>query len=139
MDIERAIEFILDQQAKAAEAHRRLEEQLAEAQARYEERQAKAEERQAKAEERQAKAEELQVNASARHDREMDRIDSMLRRAVRLGIQEARAERKKRQEMDRRWDEKMTQLAAAQLITEEKLQNFIASQGRSTNGGPPKQ
>ncbi len=55
-----------------------------------------------------------------------------LNRAVRLGIQEARAERRRRREMDERLDakiavldEKITQLAAAQLVTEEKLQRLI--------------
>ncbi|PWT84162.1 MAG: hypothetical protein C5B56_16080 [Proteobacteria bacterium] len=41
------------------------------------------------------------------------RTDALLRRAVRLGVQEARAERKKRQELESPFDEKMTQLAAA--------------------------
>jgi hypothetical protein len=52
---------------------------------------------------------------------------------VRLGVREARQERKKRREMDERLDEKITQLASAQLVTEEKLQRFIDSL-RGTNG-----
>ncbi len=55
------------------------------------------------------------------------RTDARLDRAIRLAVQEARNERKKRQEMEARWAEKMTQLAAAQLITEEKTQQLDES------------
>ena len=61
------------------------------------------------------------------------RTDHRLDRAVRLAVREARQERKKRREMDERLDEKITQLAAAQLVTEEKLQRFLDSQ-RGANG-----
>ena len=47
-----------------------------------------------------------------------------LRRAVRLSVQEARAERKKRREADERLDLKMDQLASSQLLTEEKFQKL---------------
>jgi hypothetical protein len=36
--------------------------------------------------------------------------------------------------MDKAWDEKITQLAAAQLVTEQKLQGFIDSSRRGGNG-----
>ena len=84
--------------------------------------------------EQQSRLGEQQARSSEKHDREIAEITGALRRAVKLGIEGARAERKRRQELD----EKITQLAAAQLVTEEKLQNFIASLGRSTNGGSQK-
>jgi len=91
---------------------------------------AAAEERQAAADERQAAAEERQAAANERHAREMAEIRGILRRAIRLGVQEARNERRRRSELD----EKITQLSAAQLITEEKLQKFIQSLERGGNG-----
>ena len=59
----------------------------------------------------------------AEHERIIARIDRLLDRAVRLGVLEARQERRKRRELD----EKMTQLAAAQLVTEEKMQSMQAA------------
>jgi len=53
-----------------------------------------------------------------------------LRRAFALGVQEARNQRRRSRELD----EKITQLAAAQLITEEKLQAFLDSMRRGGNG-----
>jgi hypothetical protein len=80
--------------------------------------------------ERQSAAEERQIVAEKRHDREMEDIRregrafrADLRRAVALGVREARHERKRRQELD----ERITQLAAAQLVTEEKVQNLSTS------------
>jgi uncharacterized membrane-anchored protein YjiN (DUF445 family) len=107
---------------------------------------ADAEQRQSAAEERQSAAEERQSAAEERHDREMEDIRregrafrSDLRRAFAMGVREARNERKRRQELD----EKITQLAAAQLVTEEKLQNlsgtvnaFINSMRNGGNGQP---
>ena len=55
------------------------------------------------------------------------KTEDVLRRAIRLGVREARAERKRRQEMDARFDEKIGQLAAAQLITEEEAAKANAS------------
>jgi len=55
-----------------------------------------------------------------------------LRRAFLLGVQEARNERRRRHELD----EKITQLAAAQLVTEETLRRFIESLRRGGNGNP---
>jgi hypothetical protein len=50
------------------------------------------------------------------HDRMIADMDRMLRRAIRDSVREARNERVKRRELDN----KITQLAAAQLVTEEK-------------------
>ena len=81
----------------------------------------------------------LQADAEERHDREMEeirregramRVD--LRRAFSMGVREARNARRRGQELD----QKITQLAAAQLITEEKLQRFIDSMRRGGNGNP---
>jgi len=73
------------------------------------------------------------------HDREIGEIRTQLRRAIRLGVKEARNERVRRQALD----EKITQLAASQLLTEEKLQGlygkmdaFIDSMRRGGNGKP---
>jgi hypothetical protein len=52
------------------------------------------------------------------HDRMIADMDHMLRRAIRDSVREARTERRKRRELD----DKITQLAAAQLVTEEKMQ-----------------
>ena len=94
----------------------------------------------------QADAEQRQSAAEERHDREMEDIRregrafrSDLRRAFAMGVREARYERKRRQGLD----EKITQLAAAQLVTEEKLQNlsgtvnaYINSMRNGGNGQP---
>jgi hypothetical protein len=76
--------------------------------------------------------------AHARHVREMAEIREIgrktrddLRRWAALGVKEARSQRKRHREIDLY----ITRLAAAQLVTEEKLTNFIASLGSSRNGG----
>ena len=94
MGIEKAMQFILEHQAQAEVQMARMRE----------------------AQERMRQAQE---QSSARHDKEMAEIRQVLRRAIRLGVQEARNERKRRQEMDAR-------LSAAQLLTEEKLQRLEA-------------
>ena len=66
----------------------------------------------------------------AYHDRIMKQIDARLDRALRDSIREARNERRKRRELD----DKITQLAAAQLVTEEKLQRLIEERRRGGNG-----
>jgi hypothetical protein len=73
---------------------------------------------------------EQHERAMAEHERTMRRIDERLDRAVRLSVREARSERIKRRELD----EKITQLAAAQLVTEEKLQGLIEALKRGGNG-----
>ena len=92
---------------------------------------------QADAEERIAAAEQRAAAAEERHDRDMEDIRrearamrADLRRAFALGVQEARNQRRRSRELD----EKITQLAAAQLITEEKLQAFLDSMRRGGNG-----
>ncbi|HXM41097.1 MAG TPA: hypothetical protein VN924_07580 [Bryobacteraceae bacterium] len=51
-------------------------------------------------------------------DRENTALNHTLRRAIRMAVTEARNERRRRQTLD----EYITKLAAAQLITEEKVQ-----------------
>jgi hypothetical protein len=92
MDVEKTMEFILEQQAHMA--------------ARLDQGKAQADEQ------------------LARHDRQIAQINTILRRAVRLTVQEARAERKRRREADERLDLRMDQLASSQLVTEEKLQRL---------------
>ena len=66
----------------------------------------------------------------AKSEAKLAKTDALLSRAIKAGIREARAERRKRRELD----EKMTQLAAAHLLTEEALRGFIQSLERGTNG-----
>ena len=77
-------------------------------------------------------------------DRENTALNQTLRRAIRMAVTEARNERRRRQTLD----EYITKLAAAQLITEEKVQRtdenlarleqtvsqFIDSMRRGGNG-----
>ncbi|HXJ76580.1 MAG TPA: hypothetical protein VNM37_27230 [Candidatus Dormibacteraeota bacterium] len=51
------------------------------------------------------------------HDRMIADMNNTLRRAIRMGVQDARRQRKRNAE----FDEKMTQIAAAQLVNEELL------------------
>ena len=83
-----------------------------------------------------------QADAEKRHDREMEEIRTEaramrtdMRRAFSMGVSEARRQRKRSAELD----EKITQLAAAQLVTEERLRAFIDSLRRGGNGNPPTQ
>ena len=81
------------------------------------------------------------IARAAEHDRAIERIDTRLDRAVRLGVRFARqerAERKKSQEaFDRRmeaFDQRMDRLSAAQDRTDEALRQFIESMKRGGNG-----
>jgi hypothetical protein len=105
VDIERTMEFILEMQAKT-EAGLARTEALAE-----------------------------------RNAREIDQLEAILRRAIRAGVREALAERRKRREVAARAQESadrlqdaMAQLAAAQRVTEEKMQLFLDSMRRGGNG-----
>jgi len=77
--------------------------------------------------EQQAHIYAMQMKAEehfAKHDGDIAKINEILRRAVRLAVQEARAERKRRREADERLDLKMDQIASAHLLSEEKLQRL---------------
>jgi len=102
MDVQRAIEFLLQQQAQfAAQSDARMTrvEEMVERVARNQE----------------------------RADGEIREIRNEMRRAVRLSVQEARAERKRRKEADE-------QLAAGQESLRQSLQAFIDSMQRPRNG-----
>ena len=75
------------------------------------------------------------ADGEERHNREIASINRTLRRAVHLAVHEARNERHKRRELD----DYITKLAAAQLITEERLRELIErdQQRRGGNGNPP--
>jgi predicted metal-dependent hydrolase len=66
-----------------------------------------------------AKLDKLAENAG-RHEKEIAAINTILRRAIRLGVEEQRRERVRRQELEARFEEKVTQLAAVQLLAEEQ-------------------
>jgi hypothetical protein len=84
----------------------------------------------------------MQGDAEKRHDREMEDIRregramrADFRRAFAMDVREARNARRRRQELD----EKITQLAAAQLVTEEKLQALHRFDGTLRNGNTREQ
>jgi len=102
MDVERTIEFILEQQAHAAAIRAQHEADMARHQsdiARHE-------------------------GEIARLDAQLRQVDIRLRRAIRLAVQEARNERKRRQELDARFDLKMDRIASAQLLNEEMIRKL---------------
>ena len=70
----------------------------------------------------------------ADHDRIMKEIDARLNRALRDSVREARNERARRKRALAEIDDKITQLAAAQLVTEEKLQRLIDERRLGGNG-----
>jgi hypothetical protein len=97
MDVEKTIEFILEQTAQIVAMQMKAEERFA-----------------------RHDAEIARHDAEiARHAAEIAREDLRLRRAIRLAVREARNERKRRQEMDARFDLKMDQIASAHLLTED--------------------
>jgi hypothetical protein len=63
-------------------------------------------------------------------------LEGILRRAIRLSVREARAERVKRKQSTAKIDEEMAKLAAAQRVTEEKLQTFIEWTQRRNGHSP---
>ena len=128
MDIERAIEFLLQQAAQQQAAQQAWSEAQ---QARFDAQQAKFradyEDRQKDYEERQKEYQERQKEAAARHDREMGEIRAELRRGVRLAVEEARRERKRRKEED-------AKLAASHAELEKSFKRFLDSMKQPRNG-----
>jgi len=106
MDIEKAISFLLEQQAASQARQAESEARQAESQARFDA--------------RMDKLAEFQMDAERRHTVEMADIRLDLKRAIQAGVVEARQERKRRMEM-------YQELSAAQKATEEKLQRLIDS------------
>ena len=108
MDVQKTMEFILEQTAQTAALQARADEYI------------------------------------ARHDRDIAQINAILRRAVRLAVQEARADRKRRAEADERLDIKMDQLASAHLMNEEmikklgeKIDRFVDDRRHPGGNGHP--
>jgi hypothetical protein len=60
-----------------------------------------------------------------RLEKSQDKTERVLRRAIRLSVKDARRQRKWNQE----FDEKMTQIASAQLVNEELLKRFLERGG----------
>lgn len=119
MDVEKTIEFILEQQARFEVLHQKTEEMHQKSAAMYQQSAA------------------MHQRTEALHAK----TEATLRRAIRLGVREARHERQRRRELGETFDQKMTQLAAAQLITEEKfevlgqkLDTLTDALRRGTNG-----
>ena len=75
-----------------------------------------------------------QAESDARWDRRIERTEAILRRAIRLGVEEARLERKKRRELDTRLSTALANLADAQELTQRSLQAYLDSLNKSTNG-----
>jgi hypothetical protein len=65
----------------------------------------------------------------AEHDREIARIDRTLRRAIRLGVREARNERKRRQELDQHLKEQAAEADRRHRELEELLRRFLERGG----------
>jgi hypothetical protein len=86
--------------------------------------------------EQQARADARREADAAKHKADMDEIRGILRRAIRLGVQEARSERRKRREGDERLRQGMEELRAAQEATQHALRAFIDSLNRGRNGHP---
>jgi hypothetical protein len=123
--IEKIIETMVRAQRDRDEAMTKAQRERDEAQRRRDEAQRRRDEAMAKAQrEREIEWEKRHLH----HDREIRRIDARLSRFVKLGVAEARSHRRRMQALDAT----IKQLAAAQVVTEEKLQRFISS--LSTNG-----
>jgi hypothetical protein len=58
----------------------------------------------------------------------------VLRRAIRLSVEEQRRERERRRQMAAEIQEQMRELREAQKVTETKLQAFIDSMRQGGNG-----
>jgi len=70
----------------------------------------------------------------------MAALDERIRRLIKLAVREARAERRKRRELD----EKVTELSSSHILTQEAIRDlkatveaFIASLRRGGNGKQP--
>src|SRR4051812_12317349 len=131
MDIERAIEFLLQQAAQQqawSEAQlARFDAQQAKFRADFEDRQKDYADRQKDYADRQRDYDQRQRESEARHDREMGAIRAELRRGVRLAVEEARRERKRRKEEDAR-------LAASHAELEQSFKRFLDSMKQPRNG-----
>ncbi len=123
MDVERTIEFLLEQQA-------RLEARFEARYAAIQEQQSRIQEQQSAFQEQMAKS---QVDFDDRHRKlelAQQKTEAALRRGIRLSVEEHRRERVRRQALE----DKMRELATAQALTEETLRRFIESLRQPRNG-----
>jgi hypothetical protein len=119
MDVERTIEFILQQQARfEAKAEARAE--------RYEARQAQAEARAERYEARRAQAE-------AKAERQMAAIRKLIQTGMRMIVKNEELVKATQAEL-RELAVAQKELAAAQKVTETKLQGLIGALRRGGNG-----
>jgi hypothetical protein len=116
MDVEKTMEFLLEQQAQ-------FQARMEASQARMDASQARMDASDARFEARMNQMAERQLQAEERADREIAAIRAELRRGIRLSIEEQRRERQRRQE-----------LADIQKVTEQKLQALIDSLKQPRNG-----
>ncbi len=112
MDVERTIEFILQQQAKAE----------ARAEATAERDRARAERIEARAERYEAK----QAQAEAKAERQMAAIRKLIQTGMRMIV--------KNEELVKATQAELRELAAVQKVTETKLQGLIDALRRGRNG-----
>jgi hypothetical protein len=120
MDLERAMEFLLEQQAAF--------------QARFD---ARAEEQQARADAQQARFDAQMAAITAKQDRVSDlqgKTEAALRRAIRLSVVEHRRERVRRREADETLNQKMAELSAESALTQRSLRAFMDSLKQPHNG-----
>jgi len=130
MDLERAIEFLLEQQA-ASQARFDAQQALINA---------RAEEQQARFDAQQTRFDAQISQVDARLDRvaelqektqsQADRTEATLRRAIQLSVTEHRRERVRRKALE----EEMKKLATSQAMTQESLRAFIESLKQPRNG-----
>jgi hypothetical protein len=137
MDLERAIEFLLEQQA-ASQA--RFDAQQALINARAEEQQARFDAQQTRFDAQKtrfdaqiSKVDDSLYRVAALQEKtqsQADRTEATLRRAIQLSVTEHRRERVRRKALE----EEMKKLATSQAMTQESLRAFIESLKQPRNG-----
>jgi hypothetical protein len=80
-------------------------------------------------------AEELAAERLS-HERRMNARDERLRRIVRLGVQEARAERRERRKMRDEWETRSKAADERIARLEANIDSFIKSMQRGADGHP---
>ena len=126
MDIERTMQFIVEQMAALAAREEKWRDEAAERQKRMDERQSELE----------AEFTERILAGEERHDREMASIRAELRRGIRLSVEEHRRERVRRHAMEE--ELKQRQLENEEGIKEfrKSMQNWLDWTRRGGNGHP---
>jgi hypothetical protein len=124
MDIERTMQFIVEQVAALAAREEKWREEAEERWKRIDEHRKRMDERQSELE---AEYTERILAAEERHDKEMGEIRAELRRAIRFSVEEHRRERVRRHELEAEMKAGMDELRKS-------LQRFL---DRSGNGHQP--